>query len=302
MKQKPILVWFISAILYLGVVIGGHSVYASMNPDNHQQDETSQYSGSSQDHSSSSDDKSDSEQHQAHVEEKENDEMENNGHETENSTHGTTTESEVNVKVDYQENVITVDLKDKEEKEPQLEVNHEKVMHLIVVSADLKDYYHLHPTDKGNGVFEQEYNLEDNSYKVFVDIKPKDLEYHVNPIELNVGEAHTAHGDNQLKVDTEFEKTINDKTVELNIDSLEINKPTTLTFKSKDGKPNPYLGALGHVVILDEEGEKFIHVHPASEDATVFETQFDKPGIYKLWGEFKFGEQVNAYSFVIEVK
>lgn len=293
MKQKSILIWALSAIVYLGIVMGGYSVYASMNPasDDHQQDEASQHSGSHQDDSSSSSETSD--QHHGEAEE---------SHETEHSTHETSSESEVNVNVDYQGNVLTVELKDKENNVPQLEVNHEKVLHLIVVSADLKEYYHLHPTDKGNGVFEQEHNLKSNSYKVFVDIKPKDLAYHVSPIELDVGEAHTAHGDNQLKADTAFEKTINNKTVELTIDSLEVNKPTTLTFNSKDGKPDPYLGALGHVVILDEAGEKFIHVHPASEDATVFETQFDKPGVYKVWGEFKFGDQVNVYPYVIEVK
>ncbi|MDQ0272175.1 hypothetical protein [Cytobacillus purgationiresistens] len=70
----------------------------------------------------------------------------------------------------------------------------------------------------------------------------------------------------------------------------------------KDAKTEPHLGALGNVVILYEDGGKYIHVHPVADDKTVFETQFDKPDIYKLWAEFKFGEQVNAYPFVIEVK
>lgn len=119
---------------------------------------------------------------------------------------------------------------------------------------------------------------------------------------MQIGEAHHAHGGNELVPDTDFTKTINGQTVELTTRSFEVNKEVGLNFDVKGENPEEYLGALGHVVILDEAGEKFIHVHPVSNDKTVFETQFDKPGIYKLWAEFKFHGQVNAYPFVIEVK
>lgn len=71
---------------------------------------------------------------------------------------------------------------------------------------------------------------------------------------------------------------------------------------SKDATPEPYLGALGDVVITDELGEKFIHVHPMSEKETAFMTQFDERGIYKMWTEFKLDGEVIVYPFVIEVK
>ncbi|WP_028777034.1 hypothetical protein [Shimazuella kribbensis] len=218
-------------------------------------------------------------------------------HTTANNTNNT-----LNVKVDYQNEIITIDLKDNENNPPELEINHEKRLHLIVVSADLKEYYHLHPIDKGNGIFEQAFKLKDNAYKVFVDIQPKNIAYHNKAIELEVGQSHSVHHIHPLEVDTTFVKSIDNKTVELTIDSLGVHQNTTFRFDSKNGKPDPYLGALGHVVILDESAETFIHVHPKSENETVFETHFMKPGIYKLWGEFKFGEQVHAYPFVIEVK
>lgn len=47
--------------------------------------------------------------------------------------------------------------------------------------------------------------------------------------------------------------------------------------------------------------ENFIHVHPTSEHDTVFEAHFDQAGLYKLWAEFKFGEEVIAFPYVIEV-
>ncbi|GIN85931.1 hypothetical protein J6TS2_23170 [Heyndrickxia sporothermodurans] len=270
MKHRP-MAWAISALVYLGLVITGYSVYASMNPNSDASTKHTENDHKDQDQHS--------EQHQ------------HGGHET-----------NINPKVTYNNGKLTIELKDQNNQAPDLEVSHEKIMHLIVVSSDLKEYHHLHPEKKGEGVYQQTIRLTDNSYKVFVDIKPKGLQYTVKPIELNVGETHPGHNNNDLVVDTNLKKTINRQTVELNTQSFEVNKEITLNFDMKGAKPEKYLGALGHVVILDENGETFIHVHPVANDKTVFETQFKKPGVYKLWAEFKFGDQVNAYPFVIEVK
>ena len=280
MKQKTILYWTISAVLYLGMVVGGYSVNENLNAVSPGREADGEAGHS---------------YHEGHA-------AEQSGHESDHSSHETAAESEVDVQVSYNGNMLAINLKDKHNKAPRLLMNHEKTMHLIVVSADLQHYYHLHPEDKGNGVFEQTFNLEDNSYKVFADIKPADLRYRINPIELHVGGSHANHEHNRLQADTEFVQTVDGKTVELSIDTLAAGESATLTFDSKAGKPEPYLGALGHVVIVDEAGERFIHVHPATDDSTVFSTRFDEPGIYKLWGEFKFADQVHVYPFVIEVK
>lgn len=262
--KKNIWIWGMAAIVCLGIIIGGYSVYVNKG------DKVNEHKQS--------------------------------GH-GEHSGHSTSATSEVTPKVSYANGEITIELKDKNGNIPSLEVSHEKLMHLIVVGADLKQYYHLHPEEVGKeGVYLQKFDLTGDSYKVFVDIKPKDLSYSVEPIELHIEEAHHGHGENKLVVDTEFTKIINNQAVELTISSFEVNKEVTLAFDVKDAKPEPYLGALGHVVILDENGEDFIHVHPASNDETIFNTQFTKPGVYKIWAEFKFGEQVNVYPFVVEIK
>lgn len=59
----------------------------------------------------------------------------------------------MNISVDYQGNLLNLHLTDKEGNAPQLEVSHEKILHLMIVSADLEQYYHLHPMDKGRGYF-----------------------------------------------------------------------------------------------------------------------------------------------------
>ncbi|MBT2700703.1 hypothetical protein J7E79_25530 [Bacillus sp. ISL-40] len=287
MKQKNILTWAISAIVYLGLVIGGYSVYASLNSNN---DHTNTHS------EANSHEKKETIAEQAH-----NDDH-TSGKDSGHSNHRATSESEVVTNVKYEEGLISIDLKDKDQNSPELEISHEKIMHLIIVSADLKDYYHLHPEEKGNGVYTLKFDLPENSYKAFVDIKPKNLAYQISPIELHVGKGHGDLDENSLKADTNLTKTINGKTVELTTTELGVNKDFTLNFDTKGITPEPYLGALGHVVILDEKGEKFVHVHPTSEEKTQFETKFDKPEIYKVWGEFKFDGKVTAYPFVIEVK
>jgi hypothetical protein len=76
----------------------------------------------------------------------------------------------------------------------------------------------------------------------------------------------------------------------------------TLSFSLDKTKLEPYLGAAGHVVILDEKGEHYLHVHPVKENETVFQTEFDRPGVYKIWAEFKQNGKVRVFPFVVEVK
>ncbi|MBT2606042.1 hypothetical protein J7E55_23995 [Bacillus sp. ISL-53] len=292
MKQKNMLTWAVSAIVYLGLVIGGYSVYASLNSNNDHTDTHAAKTNGNEEKESINE--------QAHNDNHTS--QKSDGEDSGHSDHVANSESEVVTNVKYEEGLITIDVKDKDQNSPKLEISHEKIMHLIIVSADLEDYYHLHPVKKGNGMYTQKFALPENSYKVFVDIKPKNLAYQVSPIELQVGKGHGDHEENSLKVDTNLTKTINEKTVELTTTAPGINKDVTLSFDTKGITPEPYLGALGHVVILDDKGEKFVHVHPTSEEKTQFETKFDKPGIYKVWGEFKFDGKVNSYPFVIEVK
>jgi len=218
--------------------------------------------------------------------------------------HGTNGVNEVTPEVSYTAGKLVIEIKDKHGNAPELEVSHEKVMHLIVISSDLKDYHHLHPEKQSNGKYVAKINLPDANYKVFVDIAPKDLNYTVDPIELSIGNINEDHdhGTNKLTADKNLTKTISGQTVELFTGEIEANEEVNFRFDIKHATPEPYLGALGHVVITDEAGEKFIHVHPLSENETNFATQFDEPGMYKLWAEFKFEGHVHVYPFVIEVK
>ena len=165
------------------------------------------------------------------------------------------------------------------------------------------EFYHVHPDQLDKHTYEVNLPLIGESYKVFIDIDPKGKQYFIEPNKLEIHHSQNSYFVNNanMKVDTERIKEIKGTTVELSHDPFEVGKDITLTFDFKGVTPDPYLGALGHVVIIDDELEKFIHVHPISDHETVFVAHFEEKGMYKLWGEFKFKEEVIAFSWVIEV-
>lgn len=262
--------WAISAAIYLIVVLAGYYIYDNLN----------------------------GEQNQALSETMAASEEEQHGHDNSSRPE----KSEVKPTIAYKDQLLSIDLRDLSGNPvTELVLNHEKLLHLIIVDEQLDRYYHLHPEYKGEGRFELATTLPEGSYKAFIDIKPADLDYIVEPLVLKVGEANNGDRVEPLKLDTELTKTINGHTITLNPVTFETGKELTLDFDIPNVQIEPYLGAMGHVVILDEAAEKYIHVHPHDND-TVFETEFDTPGIYKLWAEFKINGEVNVYPFVFEVK
>ncbi|MGG6447396.1 hypothetical protein [Pseudobacillus badius] len=211
--------------------------------------------------------------------------------------------SNVQVKAVYDDGRVAITVKDNQGDTVELLNTHEERMHLIIVSKDLETYLHIHPIEKEEGSFEIELKLENGPYYAFVDINPKGKSYLVEPLMINVGEDHKHHDPIALAKDEQLTKEINGKKVTLSHTELIPEKAVTLSFDLHGETPLPYLGALGHVVIIDEKIKQFIHVHPSSNDDTIFQAHFPKPGLYKLWAEFNFvDEGVIAFPYILEVK
>lgn len=280
--------WAIAAVVYLLVVMGGYTIYAYVA-----EDET----GNQSDHGTT-------DQHSSEGTETTQDEPGSHGHSDDGhgSEHATDPgNSDVTSEIAVIDGELTITIKDKDgNMVDELEVNHEKLLHLIVVDDHLEKYYHLHPEQAGPGTFTIQVELEEGAYKAFVDIKPKNGTYHVSPLEFTVGNVED-HGHASLQADNSLSKTINEVQTTLHPSSLKVGETVTLEFDVEAEKLEPYLGAMGHVVILDEKANEFIHVHPASETGTIFETEFQDPGLYKIWAEFKVNGTVITYPFVIEI-
>ncbi|WP_442595743.1 hypothetical protein [Neobacillus sp. D3-1R] len=280
--------WAISAIVYLLVVVGAYYTYAS-------------FSGKPEDagHAATESNHGTNTEHSTDVEEVENEE----GHAHTNET-VPSLQSQVLPMVHEENGDLVITLKNSKGEpvsEADLEVNHEKKMHLIVVSTDLKEYKHLHPESSEPGIFKVAHSLTDGEYRIFVDIKPKELPYEVEPIEFILGSPQEEHEHHALEPDTNLVKQIGDHQVELKPSSLKVNEEIQLKFDLNGETPEQHLGALGHVVILDEKAENYIHVHPLHGDEPIFETQFTKLGIYKIWAEFKFNGEVFVFPYVVEI-
>jgi hypothetical protein len=282
--------WAIAALLYLLVVISGYTAYAEFFQKEENTVEQKHSEAGSHDTTTGS---TENREHDDNGEEEE------HGHEV-----GGTQTAEIKTEFVYSEGKVTITLTDVNGNPvDDLEVNHEKLLHLIVVDDHLDKYYHLHPEKVGEGEFELSYTLSAGAYKAFIDIKSKNLNYEVQPVAFHVGEQQQeSHGHSSLTSDREFSKTIDGQTVHMEASGFESGKPVTLTFNLDESILEQYLGAAGHVVILDEEANEYLHVHPLDESKPIFETQFDKPGKYKIWAEFKQAGTVRVFPFVIEIK
>lgn len=193
----------------------------------------------------------------------------------------------------------------------KFQVSHEKQMHLIVVNKDLSFFNHIHPDYKGKGLFQIRTQFPTGGdYKLIADFIPEGGEAKTESQWVKVsGDVPAAQ---PLTPETNLTKVVEGKEVSLSFDQLQAGKELTMTFNFLDASTKqpitnlePYLGAVGHVVILSADAEKYIHNHPLEEKATgpqaKFGTAFPASGIYKLWGQFKHQGKTFIVPYTIQV-
>lgn len=212
----------------------------------------------------------------------------------------------------------------------ELEIVHEKPLHLLIVSEDLAEFYHEHPNQQSDGSFKVPFTFKNGGkFKLYADYKPKDSSAMVESFELTV--AGNERPKVELKIDSKFEKTVEDLfvTMKSNAD-LVSNKDLTLDFNVFDAKTKKpvadlqnYLGELAHFVIISEDLKEFVHAHPMSDggghshdegnSSHKHETSaakptvsahlaFPKSGLYKIFAQFKRNDKIITVPFVVNVK
>lgn len=190
--------------------------------------------------------------------------------------------------------------------------NHEKLLHLIVVSRDLSFFNHIHPEYQGNGRFTVRTSFPSGGdYKLFADFVPKGGTGTTLSEWVKVG--GTAGERAAIAPDAKLVQEVDGKEVELTLSSTKASEEVMLTFNIMDASTKkgindlePYLGAVGHVVILSADAEQYLHVHPMDEKATgpkaEFMTKFPKSGTYKIWGQFQHQGKVFTVPFVVDIQ
>jgi hypothetical protein len=211
-----------------------------------------------------------------------------------------------------QETLIRLTITNNGEPIHDFDINHEKLLHLIIVSKDLSYFNHVHPEYKGEGVFEiiNDFPLG-GEYRMVADFKPSDGSS-MSKLEWVTVEGVTVEPV-PVMVDNSLERIVDDKKISLTFDSeLKGGEETTLKFTLTDALSNqpisdlePYLGSIGHVVVFSEDGEQYLHVHALEDQGSgpdaLFETKFLKSGIYKIWGQFQREGQLFTVPFVVKV-
>lgn len=191
---------------------------------------------------------------------------------------------------------------------------HEKIMHLIVVRKDLQQFQHLHPQfNEATGEFTVDITFPAaGPYRIFPDFTPGKSADN-SPVTLNhdiaVGDVRNYKAQ-PVTPDTDIKKAVDSYEVTYAVPrglraNDEIKYGLTI---SKGGQAvtnlEPYLGALGHSVVLKAETLDFIHTHAESKDTgpnIVFATTFPAPGIFKTFTQFQHQGKVLTTEYVISV-
>ncbi len=166
-----------------------------------------------------------------------------------------------------------------------LQIVHEKPMHLLVVSRDLDEFYHIHPEQQADGSYRVSHTFPTGGdYKLYADFTPKAAVQVVEQIDVKV--EGTERSKVALVPDTKFEKTVEGLRVVLKPSAeIKAGQELMLNFQAFDAKTNKpatdlqnYLGELAHFVIISEDMKDFVHAHPMAKGESMDSMKMgDKP-------------------------
>ncbi|MDN5847027.1 MAG: hypothetical protein L0H53_12220 [Candidatus Nitrosocosmicus sp.] len=199
----------------------------------------------------------------------------------------------------------------------EFETIHDKLMHLIIVSRDLSYFAHIHPTfENSNNTFAIYHNFpEAGEYKVWIDFKPKEGSQTLITFELKVA-GSPIHNLIPLIEDRQYLKNVEGQ-YQIGLtapNEIRIDEDIDLRFNIFDASGNPItdleplMGAGGHCIIISNNIQDYLHVHPIQEvqsdwrggPEVSFKTRFSNGGLYKVWGQFSHNGRVITVDFILK--
>lgn len=189
---------------------------------------------------------------------------------------------------------------------------HEKKMHLIAVRADLGTFEHLHPEPSPDGIFRLRHAFATGGeYSLFADVAPKGKGSQVLAGRLKVSGSKGPKYDIR-DVPLRRESDVEGGRFEMADATLSVGRTFSVgvAVTVPQLKLTPYLGAMGHLMIVHEDGQTLVHAHPddvagmkktGTNSATIpFLVRFPKPGRYRAWVEVVNDGRKLTPDFVIE--
>ncbi len=223
-------------------------------------------------------------------------------------------------------------INDKKEVLKDFTVAHEKLMHFILIRKDLQHFQHLHPDfNQQTGEFSVNVAFPaDGPYRLFPDFTPAPENMQKLPVtvrhDVNVGDLSKYKAE-AVVADKDIAKSSGGFTIshylpetrksQTQFDyNLVVEEPSALVILE------PYLGAMGHGVILKEGTLDFIHTHAEGMDIKAmegmsgeghaghiggepdkidFSTNFPEPGIYKIFTQFQVKGKVVTTDYTVKI-
>lgn len=186
-----------------------------------------------------------------------------------------------------------------------MEVEHERRMHLIVVRRDLTGYQHLHPTLDASGVWSARLRLPAAGvYRAYADFRAAGRSMTLATDLFVAGPFTPVALPSPSPVDT-----ADGYRAELSAPGAAAGATAELSYAlSRDGRMiedvESYLGADGHLVALREGDLAFLHVHPEESGARGiirFGASLPSAGRYRLFLQFKHEGRVHTVAHTLEV-
>ena len=191
----------------------------------------------------------------------------------------------------------------------KFEPTHEKLAHLIIVRDGLDEFAHLHPKVDARGGMTQTHTFPTpGTYHVFLDYKAAGQSPATARTRLVVdGAAPEAP-----KLVSDVPGTIQGDVIQARVSMRGAKSGAqivTFEVEELDGSPitdlEPYLGAMGHLVVISADASQYVHAHPLEQrvasDGVEFEVHFSRPGLYKAWGQFQRDGMVLKIPVVMQV-
>ena len=201
-------------------------------------------------------------------------------------------------------------------------------LHVVIVSSDFTHFMHIHPTLSPAGHFTTDQQFPGPGlYYLYADGEPNNLDHQVFRFDINVG---GNAGQKPITLSpTGREVNVGPYTVDLSqvkihaggMDMIDVH----ILKGDKAAKDlHPYLGAAAHAVFLNGKDLSYVHVHPMSMGGTdmamsgssmksgpdlpdnapsspdmMLHISIKEPGTYKMWLQFRGGDQLYVAPFVV---
>jgi len=178
-----------------------------------------------------------------------------------------------------------------------LQVEHERLIHVIGVRDDLSGFFHIHPLRNGPGSWLVTHTFTNGgNYKIWSDVKYQEVSYgFAQPLLTVSGKINPSNETRDIKervITSGYEIKLTHS------NPLLVGKTNRLEFVIHDASGSQvltenFLGAPMHLVLIKDDLSVYLHAHPEhrevvdSPDPIRFFELFPRPGTYKLFAQFR---------------